>query len=64
MPSDGITADDIATWARVEAAIKGKATELCAAGCDHPPKPCCACAARHDPDWRRRAFVVIKGDVA
>lgn len=56
-----ITAADIETWARVESAIKGKAIELCAAGCDHPPRPCGPCGAQHDPEWRRSALRVIKG---
>lgn len=59
-----ITAADIETWARVESAIKGKAMELCAAHCDHPPLPCRPCGADRDPDWRRDAFTLIKGGLA
>lgn len=59
--SAGITAADIETWARVEAAIKGKAVELCATGCDHPPSACRACDAGQHPEWRRDALRVIQG---
>jgi hypothetical protein len=57
----GITAADIETWARVEAAIKGKAVEMCAQGCDHPPSACRACDAGQHPEWRRDALRVIQG---
>lgn len=59
-----ITAADIETWARVEAALSGKARDLCAAGCDHPPRPCGPCGAQNDPDWRRTALRVIKGGLS
>lgn len=56
-----ITAADIETWARVEAALSGKARDLCAATCDHPPRSCKPCGAEHDPGWRRQAFTIIQG---
>lgn len=56
-----ITPADIKTWARVEAAIIGKAMEMCAAGCDHPPTACRACDAGQHREWRRDALRVITG---
>lgn len=55
-----VTAADIETWARVEAAIKGKAMELCATGCDHPPTACRACDAGTHPEWRRDAVTALR----
>ena len=46
------------------AALSGKARDLCAAGCDHPPRPCGPCGAQNDPDWRRTALRVIKGGLS
>lgn len=59
-----ITPVDIETWARVEAAIKGKAVEMCAAGCDHPPRACRACDAGQHPEWRRDAVAALRSNNA
>lgn len=61
---DPITAADIETWHRVEAAIQGKAIELCAQQCERPAPPCRACCADVEANWRRDAFTIIQGGAA